>query len=364
MIGSALLTRVLGRRAPSGTAAPGHQGAQANRTRSALRMFGANRDLLRCGLPMALAALLAGAPIARAADQPLVLPIWPGTPPGEIGNIGPEQFWTQRPDGKPIPNVAGKPVKWLTNVSTPTITLYRPPKEKDTGAAMLICPGGGLTYLAWDVEGEEVATWLNRIGVTGIILKYRVPRRPDQMDLRFRSIWYIRPLQDGQRAVSLVRSKAREWGLDPQRIGMIGFSAGAGLTGWTAANFEKRFYDPVDAIDQVSCRPDFGVMVYSGGGAALSPATGKYDLTPDMPIHKGCPPMFLVAAGDDGDKAEIATCIYLALKKAGIPAEIHIYSRGGHDFGLRPSADPCSTWPQRCAEWLSASGWLKPGPTR
>jgi acetyl esterase/lipase len=320
------------------------------------------RRLLRLVLWVSMTTLMFSVPLLLAADQPLVLPLWPGTPPGEIGNIGPEKFWTQRPDGKPIPPVAGKPVKWLTNVSIPTLTISRPPKDKDTGAAMVICPGGGLTYLAWDVEGEEVVAWLNSIGITGIILKYRVPRRPDQMDFKKFGIstWLIRPLQDGQRAISLVRSKAAEWGLDPQRIGMIGFSAGAGVTVWTAANFEKRFYAAVDAVDQVSCRPDFGVMLYCGGGASPSPSSSNYELTPDLPIHRGCPPLFLVATSDDGDKAEIAICIYQALKKAGSPAELHIYSKGGHDFGLRPSANPCSTWPLRCVDWLSSSGWLRP----
>jgi acetyl esterase/lipase len=311
-----------------------------------------------------LVFLLSGVSLGLAGEPGLVLDVWPGKPPGEVGNIGEEKFWDKRPDGKPIPDVAGKPVKWLTNVSKPTITLYRPAKNRDTGAAMLICPGGGLTYLAWDVEGEEVAAWLNTIGVTGILLKYRVPRRPDQLDAKFRNVWYLRPLQDGQRAVSLVRSKAKEWGLDPQRIGMIGFSAGAALTAWTAANFEKRAYEAIDGIDQVSCRPDFGVLLYSGGGAAYSRAKGKYELTPDVPLHKGCPPMFLVATSDDGDKPEIAACMYLALKQAGIPAELHVYASGGHNFGLRPSAEPCVTWPQRCTDWLQSQGWLTPGPGR
>ena len=129
---------------------------------------------------------------------PQVYDVWPGKPPGEIGNIGQEKFWEKRPDGVPIPNVGGKPVKWLTNVSRPTISVYRRERQ-GTGASMLICPGGGLTYLAWDAEGEEVAAWLNSIGVTGIILKYRVPRRPDQMAPQFKSIWHVRPLQDAQR---------------------------------------------------------------------------------------------------------------------------------------------------------------------
>jgi acetyl esterase/lipase len=299
--------------------------------------------------------------MTAAWQNPLILNVWPGTPPGEIGNIGEETFWTTLPNGAPIPNVAGRPVKWLTNVSTPTITVYRPPKEKDTGVAMLICPGGGLTILAWDVEGEEVAAWLNSIGVTGIILKYRVPRRPDQMDYtKYGKIWHIRPLQDGQRAISLVRSKAKEWGLDPQRIGIIGFSAGAGLAGWTSANFDKRAYDPVDEVDRISCRPDFAVVMYNGGGAAYSKEKDNHELTPDTPIHQGGPPMFFVATGDDGDKPEIAMAMYLAAKRAGIAAELHVYATGGHDFGLRRTDKPCSTWPDRCVDWMRSMGLLKP----
>ena len=306
----------------------------------------------RLAILVPLLTFLTEAQPLLAAEPSLVLNVWPGKPPGEIGNIGEEKFWDKRPDGKPIPFVGGKPVKWLTNVSKPTITVYRPAKNIDTGAAMLICPGGGLTYLAWDAEGEEVAAWLNSIGVTGIILKYRVPRRPDQLDAKFRNIWHVRPLQDAQRAMSLVRSKAKEWGLDSKRIGMIGFSAGAGLTAWTTTNFDERAYEAIDEIDKISSRPDFGVLLYSGGGAVPGKVKGQYELTPEVRMRKECPPMFFVAAGDDGDKAEICLCMYLALKRAGVPAEVHIYARGGHDFALRPTEQPCTTWPQRCTEWL------------
>ena len=316
---------------------------------------------------VAITALTLALSLGRAAEpatqpaQPQVYDVWPGKPPGEIGNIGPEKFWDKRPDGSPIPDVGGKPVKWLTNVSKPTLTVYRPAKDKDTGAAMLISPGGGLTYLAWDAEGEEVAAWLNSIGVTGIILKYRVPRRPDQMDLtKFNlSTWRIRPLQDAQRAMSLVRSKAKEWDLDPQRIGMIGFSAGAGLTAWTSTQFDKRAYEALDDIDKVSCRPDFAVLLYPGGGASGGKDKKQYQLDPDVPIRKECPPMFFVAATDDGDKAEIITCMYLALKHAGVAGELHVYASGGHDFALRPTTQPCSTWPQRCEDWLRTTGLIK-----
>ncbi len=302
-----------------------------------------------------LAALLPG---KAAAEGPLVLNVWPATPPGEIGNIGPEHFLRVRPDGKPIPDVAGRPVKWLTNVSIPTLTIYRPPKNKDTGVSMLICPGGGLTVLAWDVEGEEVAHWLNSVGITGIILKYRVPRRPDQTEGKYRDTWYIRPLQDAQRALSLVRSRATEWGLDPQRIGIIGFSAGAGLATWTAANFEKRAYDALDTVDQISCRPDFAVVLYNGGSAHYSKERNTYELNDDSQLRAGGPPMFFVATGDDGDKAEIAAVLYLAAHKVGIPAELHLYMLGGHDFGLRPTHNPVSQWPTRCVEWLRSLGIL------
>lgn len=318
--------------------------------------------LLMLASTMTLLALTFALSPGQAAEpaQSQVYDVWPDKPPGEIGNIGEEKFWDKRPDEKPIPDVGGKPVKWLTNVSRPTISVYRPPRGKDTGASMLICPGGGLTYLAWDSEGEEVAAWLNSIGITGIILKYRVPRRPDQLDYaKFRSIWHIRPLQDAQRAMSLVRSKAQDWDLDPKRIGMIGFSAGAGLTAWTSTQFGKRAYDAIDDIDKVSCRPDFAVLLYPGGGASSGKDKSQYQLDPEVPIRKECPPMFFVAAGDDGDKAEIITCIYVALKRAGVPGELHVYATGGHNFALRPTNQPCSTWPQRCEDWLRATGLIK-----
>src|SRR5262249_20395631 len=149
-------------------------------------------------------------------------------------------------------------VKRLTNVSKPTLTVFRPEKDKDTGAAVLIAPGGGYNILAWDLEGEEVAAWLNSIGVTGIVLKYRVPRRPDEP----RDKPPLGPQQDAQRAMSVVRSKAKEWGIDPKRIGMLGFSAGGHLTAATATNFDKRTYEAIDDTDRVSSRPDFAVLVY------------------------------------------------------------------------------------------------------
>jgi acetyl esterase/lipase len=295
---------------------------------------------------IAAVLMLALAAPARADDKPLTLDLWPGPAPGETAPIDPEKFLDQRPNEKPV--------KRLTNVSKPTITVFRPSKDRDTGAAVVIAPGGGYNILAWDLEGEEVAAWLNSIGVTGIVLKYRVPRRPDQP----KDKPPLGALQDGQRAVSLVRSRAKEWGLDPNRIGMLGFSAGGHLTAWTATNSDKRAYEPIDAVDQVSARPDFAVLVYP---AYLIPKEGE-GLAPDIRVGKDSPPTFFAHAGDDGVKAENSARMFLALRKAAVPAELHVYTAGGHGFGLRPSAQPCSTWPKRCEEWLRARGVIgKPG---
>jgi len=289
------------------------------------------------------------------ADNPLVVEIWPGKVPAETGNIGPERFrMSPKLDRKEVE--VTESTRMVTDVTKPTISIYRPAKDKDTGTAMLICPGGGYWNLYWELEGEEVAAWLNSLGVTGIILKYRVPRRPDEPE----SEPARRPLQDAQRAVSVVRSRAREWGIDPQRIGIVGFSAGGHLAIATATNFDKRTYEPVDDIDKISCRPDFAIPVYSG----YLKAKDKDELAPGLRIPTGTPPMFLTHGGDDViSPPENSLLMYLALKRAGVPAELHIYATATHDFGVRASNHPYSTWTEACANWLRHQGFLKP-PTR
>jgi len=299
---------------------------------------------------MFLVVSLSLASPGKAAEEPLVLPVWPGKVPGDYGTIGAERV--RAPSEAPT-----KDAKWITNVTNPTITVFRPAKGKNTGAAMVICPGGGYWNLAWDLEGEEVAAWLNTVGMTGIVLKYRVPRRPGQPE----PLPAPGPLLDSQRAVSLVRSRAREWGIDPNRIGIVGFSAGGHLAVMTATNFDKRAYEPIDDIDKVSCRPDFAVAVYPG---YLLPEDVDTDvLAPYIRIPAGTPPIFLVHASDDPESGpEHSVAMYLALKRARVPSELHVYAAGGHGFGVRKSSRPCSTWPERCVAWLRDQGVLNPSP--
>ena len=299
---------------------------------------------------MPFVVLICAAWSAVALDRPTVVEVWPGDPPNESGGIGPERVrMSPKLDREQVE--VTESTRLITDVTKPTLTLYRPAKEMDTGTAILICPGGGYWDLYWELEGEEVAAWLNSIGVTGIILKYRVPRRPDEP----KGEPARRPLQDAQRAVSLVRSKAAEWGLDPHRIGMVGFSAGGHLVLATATRFEKRTYEARDEIDQVSCRPDFAIAVYPG----YLKAKDKDELAPGIQVPTETPPVFLAHGGADIiSPPEHSVLMYLALRRAGVPAELHVYAGAAHDFGVRPGDQPCSKWTEACADWLRRLGFL------
>src|SRR5437773_20797 len=288
---------------------------------------------------------------ASFAADPLVVDLWPGKTPGDVGINGQE---ASRIHQSPIVG----PTKLITNVTKPTLTIYQPAKNENTGTAMVICPGGGYWDLYWELEGEEVAAWLNSLGMTGIILKYRVPRRPGDV----RGEPPLGPLLDAQRAVSLVRSRAAEWGIDPSRIGILGFSAGGHLAGATATHFDQRAYEPIDEIDKTSCRPNFAVAVYPGYLIEQQPAgveINKDVLAPYIRIPRETPPVFLVHASDDTMAgAENSVVMYLALKRANVATELHVYSEGGHGFGVRKSTLPCSTWTDRCVAWLQNQGLL------
>ena len=285
-----------------------------------------------------------------AADQPLVLDVWPGKAVGDHGQIGPERV--RAPAEAPT-----KDARWITNVTRPTISVFRPGAGDSTGVAILIYPGGGYWNLAWDKEGEEVAAMLNTQGITGVVLKYRVPRRPGEPE----RLPAPGALLDAQRAISLVRSQAREWGIDPQRIGVMGFSAGGHLAAMTAISYEKRSYEPIDEVDRSSCRPNFAVIAYPG---YILEKPGSAALAGYMRIPRGTAPMFLVHASDDdepGAQPEQSLALYRALRDAGVPAELHIYDEGGHGFGVRKTGLPVSNWPERCVDWLKHRGILPAG---
>jgi len=280
---------------------------------------------------------------AMAAEPALQVDLWPGTAPGEKGDVGPEQLQPPKAHEEP-------PVQRLTNVTRPTISLYRPDPAKANGAAVVICPGGGYNILAYNKEGTEVAEWLNSIGVAGVVVKYRVPRRADLPK-------HQAPLQDAQRAVSLVRTHAKDWGINPDRIGVLGFSAGGHLAAATATNFDQRSYTPVDAADQASCRPDFAVLVYPAYLLEGEQQQGP-GLAPEIRPSDKTPPVFFAHASDDRHVAENSIALYMALHKLKVPVELHVYGSGGHGFGLRPSDHPSAAWPQQCQRWMQSRGLL------
>lgn len=297
--------------------------------------------MLRIMLTLGLAGLFA---LPSLAADPTVLPLWPGTAPGEKGNIPEEKFEADKPNEKP-------PLKRLGNISKPTITVIRPAKDRDTGAAVVIAPGGGYTILAWEHEGTQVAEWLNNIGVTAVLLKYRVPRRPDQP----KDAPPIGALQDAQRAIRLTRSKAAEWGIDPHRIGMLGFSAGGHLTAWTSTNPGTASYDPIDDTDKISARPDFAIMIYPGG---ILQKGSKTQLRPEITVTKEMPPSFLVVSNNDVGSLDSTVRLAQAITEAGVSAELHVFSGGGHGYGMKPTDKPYGAWPKRCEDWLRSEGWL------
>jgi acetyl esterase/lipase len=297
--------------------------------------------LLCSALAASSATLAAQAPAWQPAPGHLTLPLWPGLAPGSPTNP-PAEIDTTTPRDHLI---AGKPVIRLGNVYKPTLTLYEPGTGKNgVGPAIVVFPGGGYQILAIDLEGTEVCHWLNSIGVTCVLLKYRVPNTGPYPKSPA-------ALQDAQRAVGLVREHAAEWGIDPHRVGVLGFSAGGHLAAALSTHYDQRLYSPVDAADKLSCRPDFAVIIYPG---YLALAEHNFELNPDTTPTADTPPTFLVQAEDDPVHVENAVVYFMALKNANVPAELHIYAQGGHGYGLRRTALPVTTWPQRAEDWLHA----------
>ncbi len=256
--------------------------------------------------------------------EPTVVSVWPGAVPGDRAKE-PERAQPGRNDG----------VTRITNVSIPTLTVFKAPRRSKPGPAVMICPGGGYSILAFNLEGTEIAQWLNSIGITAVVLKYRVPKNREGA------------LQDAQRGLSLIRQSAHEWLIDPAQVGILGFSAGGHLAAKLSNSHKKRLYSPLDEADTLSCRPDFTVLVYP---SYLS--NSDWDLADDVPVSVATPPAFIVQTQDDKRHVPSSLAYYKALFDQGIQAELHLYPSGGHGYGLRPSAYPVSQWPDLLSLWL------------
>lgn len=290
-------------------------------------------------------SVFAQTPAWQPAPGHTTLALWPGAAPGAPANPPPEVDTTTAKDNL----IAGKSVIRLGNVSAPTLTLYTP-KGNSTGAAVVVFPGGAYRILAIDLEGTEICDWLNSAGITCVLLKYRVPDSGPYPKS-------AGALQDAQRALGIVRAHAAEWHIDPRRIGVLGFSAGAHLAAALSTHFDQRLYDPIDAADKLTCRPDFAVIVYPG-----YLAIAEQNFAPNSEIHvtENTPSSFIVQAEDDTVHVENATVYFLALKNAKVPAELHIYAQGGHGYGLRRTALPVTAWPQLVETWLRTIQVLPP----
>lgn len=281
-------------------------------------------------------------------DSGRPLALWPGRAPGEKAALDGERDVTKPSDGK----VNGRPVIRLGNVSKPTMTIYRPAPGKETGSAVLVCPGGAYHILAMDLEGTEVCEWLNSIGVAAALLKYRVPARAGLEK-------HTAALQDAERALGLLRHRAKALGLDAGRIGVLGFSAGGHLAAALSNHDPGRSYDPVDAADSMSCRPDFTVLIYP---AYLTVKEDADRIAPELKVGTNSPPAFVAMSEDDPVRVENALFYALALKRASVSCELHLYPSGGHGYGLRPAQHLVTTWPARAEEWMRSRGLLGAKP--
>jgi acetyl esterase/lipase len=278
--------------------------------------------------------------VAFAAPEPITLQLWPDGPPSALPA-------KSEATEKLIKSYGGVSATRLSDISDPTITIYRP--EKANGAAVVVAPGGGFMFLSYAHEGTQVCEWLNSIGVTGVLLKYRTPTR-DEKDP------FALPVQDAQRALGLVRHHASDWGVDPKRVGLLGFSAGGNLAGHAGWDRGERSYPQKPELDDAR-RPDFLVFIYGGG---FLDQADKTKFREGFSVPADAPPAFFLVAHDDKTNPIEAAMLYLEYKKRDLPAELHICTKGGHGFGMRKDKNPINDWPQRCAEWMQSMGWLTP----
>jgi acetyl esterase/lipase len=275
---------------------------------------------VHCFLAVAAVLFSAGLNLFAAENPPVTVRLWPDRP--EAG----EKI---QPPGK------RKDIQCITDITDPKMVVYPAGGTETPAPAVMVCPGGGYGVLAIDLEGTEVAEWLNSIGFSAVGLKYTVPKNREAA------------LQDAQRAMGLIRLHSKEWNIDPARLGVMGFSAGGHLSARLSNTFETRSYPPVDEADRLSCRPDFTMLIYP---AYLGDET--YTLSGEIAVTSNTPPAFIVQTQDDRTFINGSLAYYLALKKQNIPSELHLFPSGGHGYGLRPSDNPVSRWPELGAQWL------------
>jgi acetyl esterase/lipase len=274
-----------------------------------------------CCLSIAALLLASGQNLSAAENSPVIVRLWPDRPAAGENEL---------PPGK------RKDIHCIGGITDPKIMVY--PASRTDAPAVMVCPGGAYSVLAIDLEGTEVAEWLNSIGFTAVVLKYSVPNNRDGA------------LQDAQRAMGLIRLHSKEWNVDPARLGVLGFSAGGHLSARLSTTCETRSYPPVDEADRLSCRPDFTLLIYP---AYLGDET--YKLSEEIAVTTNTPPAFVVQTQDDRTFINGSIAYYLALKKQNIPSELHFFPSGGHGYGLRPSEKPVSRWPELAAQWLRNS---------
>ncbi|MGI9473157.1 MAG: alpha/beta hydrolase [Rubripirellula sp.] len=297
---------------------------------------------LQLPLPAVLfAGILLAPSIAHSADREEI-EIWPGELPAGSVKLDEARIETLKSE---------ETEERIKFVDRATLTAYPAPAENANGCAVIICPGGAYNILAWPKEGLEVAEWFNSFGVTAFVLKYRVPRRiPDNI--------HWEPMQDVQRAIRVVRRDAKQWNIDPNRIGTLGFSAGGHLTVMSGVQFNTKCYDRVDDADDLSCRPDFICPIYVaylGDGYNDRVA----ELGSLVTVTKETPPTFMAVTWDDAMRGAQSALLFAKLRENGVPAELHAYTKGGHGYGMRPSDHPVSKWNQHLQAWLDSNGFLE-----
>ncbi|WP_407069782.1 alpha/beta hydrolase [Luteibacter sahnii] len=311
--------------------------------------------MIRLVRALFLSTLVIAAPAGAAVWQPspghVQVPIWPGQPPNALR--------------APVPESVKPGTAAIHDVSIPTLTVYSPTGH-NTGVAVVVFPGGGYQMLAMDLEGTEICDWLTSRGITCVLLKYRVPGSGPTWENGKRYYPKVQTaLQDAQRTLGLVRQHAAEWHIDPHKVGVMGFSAGGHLVAAVSTHFDKRTYTPVDDADRLNSRPDFAVAVYPGhlwiheDDDSDTRDETDLGLRPDIHVRPDTPPTFLLQAEDDHvDGVEQVLAYDVALMKAGVPTELHIYAEGGHAFGLRAGRLPIGRWPELVERWLHTLGML------